>query len=220
MLKYPCLILDHDDTVVQSEATINYPYFCYILDQFRPGATITLEAYIQGCFHQGFAEMCRKEFHFTEDELAQEYIGWKNYIKTHIPAPYDGIKSVIQRQKAEGGILCVVSHSSAENITRDYMTHFGILPDDIYGWDLPEHQRKPAPYPLEQIMQKYDLKPEQMLVVDDMKPAFEMASKVGAPTAFASWSKAEQPEIYKEMSTLCAYTFQSPRELEQFLFCV
>ena len=45
MLKYPCLVLDHDDTVVQSETTINYPYFCYILDQFRPGQTITLEEY-------------------------------------------------------------------------------------------------------------------------------------------------------------------------------
>ena len=37
MLKFPCLILDHDDTVVQSEATVNYPFCCYILDQFRPG---------------------------------------------------------------------------------------------------------------------------------------------------------------------------------------
>ena len=25
MLKYPCLVLDHDDTVVQSEKTIGYP---------------------------------------------------------------------------------------------------------------------------------------------------------------------------------------------------
>ena len=32
MLKYPCLVLDHDDTVVQSEATVNYPFFCYILN--------------------------------------------------------------------------------------------------------------------------------------------------------------------------------------------
>ena len=42
MLKYPCLVLDHDDTVVQSEATVNFPYFVYILDQFRPGTKITL----------------------------------------------------------------------------------------------------------------------------------------------------------------------------------
>ena len=50
MLKYPCLVLDHDDTVVQSEATVNYPFFVYILDQFRPGTTITLEEYVHGCW--------------------------------------------------------------------------------------------------------------------------------------------------------------------------
>ena len=68
MLKYPCLVLDHDDTVVQSEETINYPYFCYILDQFRPGATITLEEYVHDCSHLGFAEMCRGKFQFTEED--------------------------------------------------------------------------------------------------------------------------------------------------------
>ena len=220
MLKYPCLILDHDDTVVQSEATINYPYFCYILDQFRPGTTITLDQYIHGCCHQGFVEMCRKEYDFTDEELLQEYNGWKEYIKTHIPAPYAGIEAVIKRQKAEGGILCVVSHSGAENIKRDYREHFGLMPDDIYGWDLPEYQRKPNPYPLEQIMVKYNLSPKQLLVVDDMKPAFDMASSVGVDIAFARWSKVEQPSISKEMSALCNYTFDSPEELEHFLFDV
>lgn len=220
MLKYPCLVLDHDDTVVQSETTINYPYFCYILDQFRPGTTITLDEYIHGCCHQGFAEMCRKQYNFTEDELAQEYTGWKEYIKTHIPAPYPGIETVIQRQKAEGGIVCVVSHSSAENIARDYMTHFGILPDDIFGWDLPEHQRKPSPYPLNQIMTKYNLRPKDLLVVDDLKPAYEMASKVNVSTAFAKWSKFQQPKICQELSALFNYTFDSPKELEHYLFDV
>ena len=141
MLRYPCLILDHDDTVVQSEATINYPYFCYILDQFRPGATITLEEYLNGCYHPGFAGMCREKFNFTEQELIEEYKGWKEFVQSHTPAPYPGIERIICRQKEEGGMLCVVSHSSADTITRDYMTHFGILPDAIYGWDLPEHQQ-------------------------------------------------------------------------------
>ena len=126
MLKYPCLVLDHDDTVVQSESTVNYPYFCYILDQFRPGLTISLEEYIYGCCHLGFIEMCRTKYNFTDDELHQEYLGWKDYMKSHIPAPYPGIESIIRRHKAEGGILCVVSHSGEENIKRDYMEHFCI----------------------------------------------------------------------------------------------
>ena len=218
MLKYPCLILDHDDTVVQSESTINYPYFCYILDQFRPGQTISLHEYIDGCCHLGFAEMCRKNYGFTDDELTQEYLGWKEYIKTHVPAPYPGIERIIRRQKAEGGLICVVSHSGAENILRDYRAHFQILPDEIFGWDLPEEQRKPSPFPLEQIIRKYGFSPEEMLVVDDLKPAYEMASKVGVPIAFAGWSKLEQPEIYTQMMQLCNYAFDSPAALENFLF--
>ena len=218
MLKYPCLVLDHDDTVVQSEATVNYPYFCYILDQFRPGQKITLEEYIHGCCHLGFVEMCREKYGFTDEELQQEYIGWKTYIQSNVPVPYPGIGNVIRRHKAEGGILCVVSHSGAENIKRDYMTHFGLLPDDIYGWDLPEHQRKPAPYPLLSIMEKYGLTPQQLFVVDDLKPAYEMARAANVPIGFAMWSKLEQPDICAQMTALFDYGFASPEELENFLF--
>lgn len=218
MLRYPCLVLDHDDTVVQSETTINYPYFCYILDQFRPGATITLDEYTQGCFHLGFSEMCRQKYGFTEQELIDEYKGWKDYIRTHIPAPYPGIEQIIKRQKQLGGLVCVVSHSNEEIILRDYKAHFGIMPDAIYGWDYPEHQRKPNPYPLEQIMAKYQLTAEQILVVDDLKPAWEMASKVGVPIAFAAWGKLDFPAIAEEMQQLCTYSFYSTKELERFLF--
>lgn len=220
MLKYPCLILDHDDTVVQSEATINYPFFCYILNQFRPGETITLEEYTNGCYHLGFVEMCRQKYCFTEQELAAEYAGWKAYISTHIPDPFHGIERVICRQKEEDGILCVVSHSTADIITRDYRTHFQIEPDDIFGWDLPVEQRKPNPYPLQQIMQKYNLTPADLLVVDDMRPAYDMASKVGVKTAFAQWGKQESADICKEMHQLCAFSFASPGDLETFLFGV
>lgn len=218
MLKYPCLILDHDDTVVQSETTINYPYFCYILDQFRPSATITLEEYIKGCFHPGFAGMCREKYSFTEQELVAEYKGWMDYVRTHTPEPYPGIERIIRRQKEAGGMLFVVSHSSTENITRDYLTHFGMIPDGIYGWDLPEHQRKPSPYPLQHIMETYGFMPEQLLVVDDLKPAWHMAHSAGVQIAFAAWSKSNVPEVLHEMTGLCDFTFPSPEKLEEFLF--
>lgn len=218
MLKYPCLVLDHDDTVVQSESTINYPFFCYILDQFRPGATITPEEYVHGCCHLGFADMCRKWYEFSEQELVEEYLGWQAYIKDHIPAPFPGIEQIIRRQKEEGGYVCVVSHSCNDNITRDYAAHFGIQPDCIFGWDYPEHQRKPSTYPLEQIMKTYGLSPAQLLVVDDMKPAWEMASRAGVPIAFAAWGRLEYPEICAEMERLCDFTFHSTKALENFLF--
>lgn len=218
MLKYPCLVLDHDDTVVQSEQTVNYPYFEYILNEFRPGTKVTMQEYTDGCYHLGFADMCRQWYQFTEQELVDEFEGWKNYIRNHVPAPYSGIERVIHRQKEAGGIICVVSHSCEENILRDYRTHFGMEPDEIFGWDLPEAQRKPNPYPLQQIMQKYQLRPEQLLVVDDMMPAYKMASAVQVPIAFAAWGRQGYPELIRHMSELCNFTFHAPQDLEKFLF--
>ena len=218
MLKYKCLVLDHDDTVVQTEKTIGYPYFCCILDQFRPGETISFPDYVHDCHNYGFAEMCRRRWQFTEEEQKAEYAGWMDYVLTHIPEIFPGIGNIIRRQKEAGGLICVVSHSSVRNITRDYTHHFGILPDAIYGWDYPEHLRKPNPFPLQDIMEKYSLSPADLLVVDDMKLAWMMAHPLGVDIAFAAWGKQEFPELAEEMRSLCNFSFDKAEDLETFLF--
>lgn len=218
MPKYRCLVLDHDDTVVQSEATVNYPFFIEYLKQHRPGMTITPEEYVSGCFSPGYIEMCRQRFHFTDEELQQEYNEWKEYIANHIPDPYPGIDKILCRQKAAGGLICVVSQSASANISRDYRTHFGIEPDEIFGWDLEPAHRKPSPYALNTIMEKYGLSPSDLLVVDDMKPACEMAQAAGTKIAFAGWGRREFPQICAEMEQLCDFSFYSTNDLEAFLF--
>ena len=218
MLKYPCLVLDHDDTVVQSMKTLSYPFWCMELELFRPGVTQSLEDYILECHHRGFAEMCRDCFQFTEEELKKEHGMWMDYILSHTPDPYPGINCILQRQKEEGGLICVVSHSHKDNIERDYRTHFGIQPDAIYGWELPPQQRKPNSYPLTDIMNRYALKPEDILVVDDMKLACQMASPLGIKVAYAGWNGLGIPEIESEMNAMCAYSFDSTEKLYNFLF--
>ena len=218
MLKYPCLVLDHDDTVVQSMKTLSYPFWCMELELFRPGVTQSLENYILECHNRGFAGLCRDCFHFTDDELKKEHSMWMDYIMTHTPDPYPGIAKVIHRQKAEGGLICVVSHSHADNILRDYRTHFGVEPNAVYGWELPPHQRKPNPYPLLDIMKRYDLKPEEILVVDDMKLACQMAHPLGIKVAYSGWNGLGIPEIDTEMKSMCAYSFDSTEKLYNFLF--
>ena len=86
MLRYQCLVLDHDDTVVQSMKTLSYPFWCLELEQFRPGVTMSLEDYILECHRVGFADMCRERFHFTEEELKIEHKQWMEYILQNIPA--------------------------------------------------------------------------------------------------------------------------------------
>ena len=218
MLKYPCLVLDHDDTVVQSEKTIGYPFFCEILRDFRPGCHISFYDYVMDCCHYGFAEMCRRRFQFTEKELKDEYLGWMEHVRTNIPPVFPGMDEVIRRQKENGGLICVVSHSSIENITRDYGLYFNTQPDDIFGWDLPEEKRKPNLYPLQEIMRRYNLSAKEILVVDDMKLAWQMAHPLGVPIGFAAWGKTEFPEISEEMRRLCDYSFDSTKDLAKFLF--
>jgi phosphoglycolate phosphatase/pyrophosphatase PpaX len=218
MLKYPCLVLDHDDTVVQSEKTIGYPCFCQTLRRLRPDVTLTFEDYVMGCHNLGFVAMCREKWNFTDEELQEEYQDWMDYVRENEPDIFPGIDRIIRRQREEGGLICVVSHSSCKNISRAYDVHFGMQPDVIYGCDLPKDQQKPSPFPLEDIMRRFSLKPEELLVVDDMKLAWKMAHPLGVPTAFAAWSKLEFPEMMDEMRSLCDFTFDTTESLEKFLF--
>ena len=218
MLRYKCLVLDHDDTVVQSEATVNHPFFIEFLKEYRPGMTISQQEYISGCFHPGYIEMCRQRFAFTDEELLTEYNGWKEYIRSHVPEAYPGIGKVIADFKRAGGIVCVVSQSAQENIARDYRIHFCLEPDAIYGWDLEPEHRKPNPWALHAIMEKYGLTPEDLLVVDDMKAAVGMARAAGTKIAFAGWGRKDFPHICSEMEAVCDYSFYSPEALADFLF--
>ena len=218
MLKYRCLVLDHDDTVVQTMRTLSYPFWCLELEQFRPGTSMTLEDYILKCYQYGFADMCRVCCGFTDEELALEHKQWMEYIMNNIPAPFPGIGNIIHRQKEAGGLICVVSHSSFDNISRDYRVHFGIQPDAIYGWERPPWKRKPNPWPLEDIMRRFDLAPREILVVDDMKLACQMAHPVGVAVAYAGWDDMGVPELRREMQELCAFSFDSTKSLEKFLF--
>jgi len=218
MLKYPCLVLDHDDTVVQTLKTLSYPFFCLELEQFRPGVTMSLQDYVVQCYRLGFADMCRVCFGFTDEELALEHKQWMEYIMENIPDAFPGIERIIHRQKEEGGVICVVSHSNSDNISRDYRVHFGIQPDAIYGWDMEPHQRKPHPWPLQDIMSRFGFQPEEILVVDDMQLACQMAEPLGVKVAFAGWDDMGVPELRREMEQRCAFSFHTVKDFEKFLF--
>jgi phosphoglycolate phosphatase/pyrophosphatase PpaX len=218
MLKYPCLVVDHDDTVVQSEATVNYPCFCEYLAMTRPGVTISFPDYINACSRQPFIDICRQRFGFSDEELQQEYHFWMAYVRQHAPIPFPGIREILHRQKAEGGLVCVASMSGTENILRDYNANFGIIPDAIYSWDLPEQLRKPSPYPLQHIMETYHLSPTDLIVIDDMKPGVDMARAAGVKVGFAAWGRLDYPEIMAPMEQICDFTFRNTQELEKFLF--
>ncbi len=217
-MRYKCLVLDHDDTVVQSEATVNFPCFIEYMAVHRPGVTITVEDYVRGCSNHTFVDFCRIVYGFTDEELDTEYQYWKAYAATHIPAAFPGLRELLHRFRDAGGLICVSSMSAAENILRDYRVHYGLEPDAVFGWDLPPEQRKPNPYALHRIMEMYGLSPSDLLLVDDMKFAVPMARASGVDIAFAGWGRKDYPQICEEMDKLCDFSFYSTKELEKFLF--
>ena len=217
MLNYRCLVLDHDDTVVRSEETVNYPSFLEALKVLRPGRTITREEFTRWCFSPGFSALCSDYIGLTPEEIDAQYDMWRSYVATHIPPPYDGLRPILTRWKQEGGLLCVSSHSARENILRDYRLHFDLEPDQIFDWDLGEDRRKPSPYALQEIMRLYDLRPDELLMVDDLKPGYDMAHACGVPFACADWSH-DDPEIRAFLRRFSDFYLETVQALEPLLF--
>lgn len=193
-LKYPCLVLDHDDTVVNSTASIHCPAFAEYLAIVRPGINFTVEDYFRKNFHPGFLSLCVDELKFTEDELKEEEIFWKNYVRKHIPSAYAGIREILENHRKKGGLIVVVSHSMAFTIERDYRKNQLPTPDMIIGWEIGKEFRKPNSWPLRHIMARYSLSPDQILVVDDSKPGYDMTLACGVDFAAAGWAY-DLPEI-------------------------
>ena len=215
-MKYKCLVFDHDDTTVDSTATIHYPCFVDFLKEYYPGREISLEDYFILNFTPGFIEMCRRDYGMDDDMLELEKEYWLSYVSHHIPKAYPGIAEIMHRHKAEGGILCVVSHSMADNIVRDYEANGLPEPDLVFGWELPPEHRKPDPWALYEIMRKFSLSPKDILVIDDLKPGYDMAAAAGVDFAGAGWSY-EIRFIEDFMRANCTNYFKTVRELNEFL---
>ena len=216
-LKYPCLVLDHDDTTVNSTATVHYPCFVEYMEKYFPDVHLTLEEYFRYNFEPGVIDLFTKICGMTWEQMMDEENYWKEYVKHHVPAAYPGIREILEEQKKRGGKICVVSHSFADYIRRDYRLNGLPEPDLIFGWECPPEQRKPAVYPLEQIMKTFGMKPEELLVVDDLKPGYDMARAAGVPFAAAGWAN-DIPEIEHFMRENCGLYFKKVVEFGNFLY--
>lgn len=216
-MKYKCLVLDHDDTVVDSTATIHYPAFLEALKILRPEIKISLEDYFRENFAPGFIPYCTEKLGMNEQEMEIELQCWKDYVSKHTAKVYPGMREIIEQQKAEGGYVCVVSHSFDFNIKRDYEANDLPMPDMIFGWECLPEQRKPNTYALETIANKYKLEPKDMVMIDDLKPGYDMAKVFGTPFVGAGWAN-DIPEIRNFMKKNSDYYFTKIEELKSFLF--
>ena len=215
-MRYPCLVVDHDDTVVDSTATVHYPCFVEYTGIYHPEVHYTLDEYIKDNFDPGIVALFRDIIGMSEEEMEREQRYWNDYVKRHVPRAYDGMRELLWRHKRSGGTLCVVSHSYTENILRVYRENGLPEPDMVFGWESPAHERKPSPYPLEEIMRRGGFSREELLMLDDLKPGYDMCRAAGVPFAAAGWAN-DIPEIEQFMRENCDFYFKTVQSFGAFL---
>ena len=65
-------------------------------------------------------------------------------------------------------------------------------------------------------MRRFSLRPEEMLVIDDLKPGYDMARAVSVPFAAVGWAN-DIPQIEAFMRKNCNRYFKTVEELDAFL---
>ncbi|MFW6230923.1 MAG: HAD family hydrolase [Nanoarchaeota archaeon] len=207
--------MDHDDTAVDSTAHIHHPIYVELMAELRPDIVpVDVGGFIDLNQKKSIRSHYKEDLGFSEEEWQYAFDFWKNHpLRHHVPQFYDGFIDVLKQHASLGGIVAVVSHSNEEAISMHY-ERTGLVPDKIFGAQADGSKNKPHPYPLEKIMEYYDLLPAEIAVVDDLMPGIEMARTVGAYAIGAGWAHTND-DAFKAQ---CDHYFDTVKQLEDHLF--
>ena len=216
-LKFKCIILDHDDTTVKSTRELHYPSFLNTLKTMRPEIQMSFEEFYLHCFDPGFDHLMLEKLKLNKEERIVQYNQWQNDTKGLIPEFYDGFIDLLKDYKNAGGIITVASHNDVDQIKNHYQKKAGFIPEMIFGWDMDPLKRKPAPYPVKEILKKYKLSPEEVLMIDDLKPGLIMAKHAGIKFAYAGWA-ADIKQIEDYMKKEADFFLKTIEDLKNLIF--
>jgi beta-phosphoglucomutase-like phosphatase (HAD superfamily) len=219
-LRYRCILIDHDDTAVDSTSAVHYPAHLEALRVLRPQRTPpTLEQWLLRNFHPGIMEYFVGELAMSKDELAAEFKIWRSWTASRVPAFYAGFLPLLADFRGAGGLVAVISHSEREIIEGHYRASGDppFLPDLIFGWDDDAHKRKPNPWPVHEALRLLACAPREALIVDDLKPGVLMSQACGVDFAAAGWGH-RVPEIERYMREHAAVYCERVEDLRALLF--
>ena len=223
-MKYRCLMIDHDDTAVDSTPTIHHPAHLEQMKQLgRSHEALNLEDWFKINFHPGLVNYFKDTLTFTKEENKLCYSVWRDFTtKGDHPPFFPGILKVLNHFRNEGGIIVVVSHSEPDIIKTHYKQQKefpGLFPDRIFGWNGNPEENKPNVWPVEETIKQFGIEKKDLLVIDDLKPGITMAIEAGVDSAGVGWSQSHQiPEIKADLSDICTYYFEKVKELETLIF--
>ncbi len=218
-MRYRLLLIDHDDTAVDSTAIVHYPAHLEALRVLRPGMPRpSIEQWWLANFEPGIMEHLVHNLGMNEGELAREFEIWRSFTASRVPPFFPGFRELLAAFRARGGQVAVVSHSERENILRDYRQPGSVAfePDLIFGWDHDPARRKPDPWPVREALSRLGASAGEALVVDDLRPGVLMARAAGVEVVGAGWAH-RVPPIRDWMRGNCRAYFDSVEEFGSFL---
>lgn len=220
-MKYRCLIIDHDDTTVDSTPSIHYLAHQEQMKRIgRESQTSTLEEWFKVNFDPGFSVYIDEVLKLTDKEKKICYEIWREFTTVLTPPFFKGMLPLLEEFRNNGGIVVVVSHSEPDIIRSHYEKQEelpGFIPDRIIGWTGDPEKQKPHPWPVEQIMNQFDLEKGEILVVDDLRPGITMANRAGVDSAGVGWSHNLQV-IREGIIDQCTYFLDTVEDLRSLLF--
>lgn len=160
-MKYKCLVIDHDDTTVDSTPAIHYLAHQEQMKQLgRESEISTLEEWFKLNFDPGFSVYIDSILKLTEEEKKICYKIWREFTTVMIPPFFEGMLPLLKEFRDKGGIIVVVSHSEPDIIRSHYEKQSeisGFIPDRIIGWTGDREKQKPDPWPVKDIIRQYQL---------------------------------------------------------------
>ena len=219
-MRYRCLILDHDDTAVDSTREIHHPAHVRSMQVLRPEhRPISVEAWFVKNCDPGIMGYLVDELGMTEGELETCFRVWREATAESTPHFYPGFLEALAAYRAQGGAIVVASHSE-EHVIRAHYRAAGngqpLMPDLIFGWEDGPERRKPHPFPVHETLRQLELEPRDVLVVDDLKPGIEMAAAAGVDAAAVGWSH-DLSAIRDDVDQRCVARFEAVSEFAEFI---
>ncbi len=220
-MKYKCLLIDHDDTSVNSSPSIHYPAHREQMRQLGRESELTgIDQWMKINYSPGILTYLETTLGLSRKERDRCYAIWHEYAKSRIPEFFPGILRILKEFRDRKGHIVVVTHSEAEMVRNHYLHQTeipGFLPDRIIGWTGDSSKNKPDPWPVFDVMREYSVEKNEILVVDDLKPGIVMAQRAGVDSLGVGWSH-RIPEIVQDMKKNCTYYASSIEEFEKILF--
>lgn len=207
MKKFTCIIFDLDGTLTQTNelifATFNHVAQKYIgktyfpkeiTEMFGPPENIAIERLV------GKDKI---------DEAMDEFYRYYEAHHPHMADLYDGIKEILEFLKSQGIILAIFTGKGKRStlISLETIGVKGLFDIIITGNDVIKH--KPSSEGIRKVIEKFDLEPDEVLMVGDSIADVKAAKEAGVEIAAVLWDSYGKENV---MRMSVDYQFHSVTE--------